>query len=74
MGEELEHVEDVTAERVLACDIIMVIIMIVFVGLHMRGQLDNLIPEKEIKKGRDIVCQIIRDFEKKDIYVDIGTC
>ena len=63
MADKPEHIEDVIAERVLARDIIMVVIMIVFVSLRMRGRLDIRTLEEEIEKERDVVYRIIQDFK-----------
>jgi len=60
----------VVAEKVLARDIIMAVIMIIFVSLRVRGRLNIKELEKEIDKERGIIEKIIEEYEK-DGYLEI---
>ena len=70
ISDEPDNLEDVVAEKVLARDIIMAVIMIIFVSLSVRGRLNIKELEKEIDKERDIIEKIIEEYEK-DGYLEI---
>jgi len=70
ISDEPDNLEDVVAEKVLARDIIMAVIMIIFVSLRVRGRLNIKELEKEIDKERGIIEKIIEEYEK-DGYLEI---
>ncbi|MDD3493674.1 MAG: winged helix-turn-helix domain-containing protein [Candidatus Thermoplasmatota archaeon] len=63
MADKPEDIEDVIAERVLAKDIVMVVIMIIFVSLRLRGRLDLQTLEGEIDRERSVIARLLQDFE-----------
>lgn len=65
MADKPEVLEDLIAEKVLAKDIAMVVIMIIFVSLRIRGRLDIKELEREIDNERDVIVKIIKEYEKE---------
>ncbi|MCD6448640.1 MAG: hypothetical protein J7L58_06350 [Thermoplasmata archaeon] len=70
LGEQMEEVEDVVAEELLAKDITMAIIFLLFVSLKKRGKLNMETFEKELKKEMKIIKDIFEEYEKEG-YVEI---
>lgn len=70
ISDEPDNLEDVVAEKVLARDIIMAVIMIIFVSLRVRGRLNIKELEKEIDRERSVIEKIIEEYEK-DGYLEI---
>ena len=70
MAEEGEEIEDFVAEELLAKDIVMAIIFLVFVSLKRRGKLNIKSFEKEIKNELKIMKEILKEYEK-DGYIEI---
>ena len=70
MAEEGEEIEDFVAEELLAKDIVMAIIFLVFVSLKRRGKLNIESFEKEIKNELKIMKEILKEYEK-DGYIEI---
>ncbi len=70
MTEEMEEIEDIVAEKLLAKDIVMAIIFLLFVSLKKRGKLNISEFEKELQKEMSIVKEIFRDYEKEG-YIEI---
>jgi len=70
ISDEPDNLEDVVAEKVLARDIIMAVIMIIFVSLRVRGKLNIKELEKEIDRERGGIEKIIEEYEK-DGYLEI---
>jgi len=70
ISDEPDNLEDVVAEKVLARDIIMAVIMIIFVSLRVRGRLNIKELEKEIDRERGVIEKIIEEYEK-DGYLEI---
>lgn len=70
IAEEIEPIEDIVAEELLAKDIIMAIIFLLFVSLKRRGKLNIDAFEKEIKKEIKIVREILKEYEN-DGYIEI---
>lgn len=70
IAEEVEPVEDIIAEELLAKDIVMAIIFLLFVSLKRRGKLNIDKFEKELKNEIKIVKKIFREYEK-DGYIEI---
>ena len=70
MTEEMEEIEDIVAEKLLAKDIVMAIIFLLFVSLKKRGKLNISEFEKELQKEMSIVKEIFQDYEKEG-YIEI---
>ncbi|KAA0001598.1 MAG: winged helix-turn-helix transcriptional regulator [Thermoplasmata archaeon] len=65
MTDRADVIEDVIAEKVLARDIVMVCIIIIFVSLRIRGRLNIKELEEEIDKERKVITKIIKEYEKE---------
>ncbi len=63
ISDESDQLEDLVAEKVLARDIIMAIIMIIFISLRVRGRLNIKELEKEVDKEREVITRIIEEYE-----------
>lgn len=70
IAEEGEEIEDFVAEELLAKDIVMAIIFLVFVSLKRRGKLNIKAFEKEMKQEMKIMKDILKEYEK-DGYIEI---
>lgn len=70
MADRPEAINGIIAEKVLARDIIMVCMMIIFVSLRIRGRLNIKELEEEIDKERDVIKRIIKEYEKEG-YITI---
>ncbi|MEA2054757.1 MAG: hypothetical protein U9O96_06595 [Candidatus Thermoplasmatota archaeon] len=70
ISDKTDQIEDVAAEKVLAKDIVMAIIMIIFVSLRVRGRLNIKELERELENERNVIIKIIEEYEK-DGYVTI---
>ncbi len=70
MAEEMEEVEDFVAEELLAKDMVMAIIVLLFVSIKRRGKLNITAFEREMKKEMKILKDILREYEK-DGYIEI---
>ncbi|KAA0000421.1 MAG: winged helix-turn-helix domain-containing protein [Thermoplasmata archaeon] len=70
MAEEMEEVEDFVAEELLAKDIVMAVIVLLFVSIKRRGKLNIEIFEKEMEKEMEILKDILKEYEK-DGYIEI---
>jgi len=67
---ETDQLEDLVAEKVLARDIIMAVIIIIFVSLRVRGKLNIRELEKEIDEERGIISKILEEYEAEG-YIKI---
>ncbi len=65
ISDEPDNLEDVVAEKVLARDIIMAVIMIIFVSLRVRGRLNIKELEKQIYIEKEVISKILEDYEKE---------
>ncbi|NIA11036.1 MAG: winged helix-turn-helix transcriptional regulator [Nitrospiraceae bacterium] len=70
ISDETDQLEDLVAEKVLAKDIIMAVIMIIFVSLRVRGKLNIEELEKEIDKEKEVIFKIIEEYEAEG-YISI---
>jgi len=70
ISDEPDQIEDVVAEKVLARDIVMAVIMIIFVSLRVRGRLNIKELEKQIDNEKDVIAKILEDYEKEG-YIEI---
>jgi len=70
MAEEMEEVEDIVAEELLAKDITMAIAFLLFVSLKKRGKLNIEKFEKEMKKEMKVIRDIFEGYEKEG-YIEI---
>jgi len=70
MAEEMDEVEDAVAEELLAKDMVMVMIFLLFVSLKRRGKLNMKSFEKELKNEMDVMNEIFRAYEEEG-YIEI---
>lgn len=70
MAEEMEEVEDMVAEELLAKDITMAITLLLFVSLKKRGKLNMEKFEKEMKKEMKVIRDIFEGYEREG-YIEI---
>ncbi|HEC76142.1 MAG TPA: hypothetical protein ENI33_02640 [Thermoplasmatales archaeon] len=70
MEEEMEEVEDIVAEELLAKDITMAIILLLFVSLRRRGKLNIEKFEKEMKNEMKVIKEVFKGYEKEG-YIEI---
>jgi len=63
ISDRTDHLEDLVAEKVLARDIIMAVIMIIFVSLRVRGRLNIKELEKNIDGEREVIFKILGEYE-----------
>ena len=65
LSEEIDDVEDTIAEKLLAKDIVMVILFLLFVSLKKRGKLNLSEFQREIKDELNIIEDIFLAYEKE---------
>lgn len=65
MADKPEAIGSIIAEKVLARDIVMVWIVIIFVSLRIRGRVNIKELEEEIDKERKVITKIIKEYEKE---------
>jgi len=62
-----EKIEDIVAERLLARDVVLAILIILFASLKIRGRLDIKEFEDALDEERKVIYKIIGDFEKEGL-------
>lgn len=62
---ESEKLEDVIAEKVLAKDIAILVLLIIFMSLRFRGRLNIDELQKELNTEKTVIKEIIEDYEKE---------
>lgn len=65
LSEEIDDIEDSIAEKLLAKDIVMVILFLLFVSLKKRGKLNLIEFKKEINDELKIIDDIITSYENE---------
>ena len=69
MADTPESIEDYIAEKVLAKDIVMVVLMIVLVSLRLRGRVDIEELEDEIMRETSVITQILDEYEQEGFII-----
>ncbi len=69
MADTPESVEDYIGEKVLAKDIVMVVLMIVLVSLRLRGRVNLAELEHEIMGEREVITRILSEYEREGYLV-----
>ncbi len=72
MGEEMEEIEDIVAEELLAKDIAMAIIFLLFVSMKRRGKLNIKVFKEEMKEEMKVIDKILKDYEKEGYIMTEG--
>jgi len=62
-----EKIEDIVAERLLARDVVLAILIMLFASLKIRGRLDIKEFENALDEERKVIYKIIGDFEKEGL-------
>lgn len=62
---ESEKLEDVIAEKVLAKDIAILVLLIIFMSLRFRGRLNLDELQKELDNEKSVIKEIIDEYEKE---------
>lgn len=70
MAEEMEEVEDFVAEELLARDIVMALIFLLFVSLKIRKKLNIDVFEDEMNKEMKVIKKVLKGYEK-DGYIEM---
>ena len=65
MGEAAEEIEDIEAEKLLAKDIAMAIIFLIFVSMKRRGKLNIKVFREEMMKEMKVVEEVLKEYEKE---------
>jgi len=64
------QIEDFVAEKVLAQNVVLAILVIILASIRVRGNLDLEKFEKDLEKERQVIYKILEDYEK-DGYLKI---
>ena len=67
-----ETMEDIIAEHVLAQNIVLAVLVIIFASIKIRGKIDLGELEKGIEEEKEVIYQIVKEYEKEGYFVVSG--